>query len=283
MKYWSSSWRWQPHIGVCRLLWPLLRARMAVLTDFFCKMYFLCVSQSRKKTLGNFFFGFTPWKSCFFLVGGPWLSRFPGRWFCRHRNHLSGKVLHSVSDGLSINYDHLSGCPDFQRGGSAGRGTTSLEKCCTAFLMGWALIMMFGHDNFGWKRMVSESEIQTGKITEVVLLALMMTNWQLQLYNVCNVKLWTFSFFLLHYFRELRKVYIDKQILVRKDGNCVCLCLGLLLLSPPGAAKVRQLRCFRPRKSSSSSSTHFPARPIVCGFAPVAFKWAKPQSNHGQW
>ena len=34
--------------------------------------------------------------------------------------------------------------------------------------------------------MVSESEIQTGKITEVVLLALMMTNWQLQLYNVCN-------------------------------------------------------------------------------------------------
>ena len=108
----------------------------------------MCITEPQKNA-GQFFFGFTPWKSCFFMVGGPWLSRFPGRRFCRHR-------------------------------------TASLEKCCTAFLMGWALIMMFGHDNFGWKRMVSESEIQTGKITEVVLLALMMTNWQLQLYNVCN-------------------------------------------------------------------------------------------------
>ena len=132
------------------------------------------------------FFWFYPLKELFFYGRGSLAVQISREAVLPAQNRLSGKVLHSISDGLSIDYDHLSGCPDFQRGGSAGRGTTSLEKCCTAFLMGWALIMMFGHDNFGWKRMVSESEIQTGKITEVVLLALMMTNWQLQLYNVCN-------------------------------------------------------------------------------------------------
>ena len=45
----SSSWRWQPQIGLCRLLRPLLRAGMTVLTQFFCKMYFLYVSRGRKK------------------------------------------------------------------------------------------------------------------------------------------------------------------------------------------------------------------------------------------
>ena len=66
--YWSSSWRWQPHIGVCRLLWPLLRAGMAVLTQFFCKMYFLYVSWSRRKNLGNFFL-VLPRNSSFFGAG----------------------------------------------------------------------------------------------------------------------------------------------------------------------------------------------------------------------
>ena len=125
---WSSSWRWQPHIGVCRLLWPLLRAGMAVLTQFFCKMYFLCVSQSRKKSWATFFW-FYPLKELFFsrrgslavqisrevvlqaqepplwksaaqhfwwaehrLWSSVWLSRFPERWFCWQRNHLSGKA-----------------------------------------------------------------------------------------------------------------------------------------------------------------------------------------------
>ena len=128
MKYWSSSWWWQPHIGVCRLFWPLLRAGMAVLTQFFCKMYFLCVSQSRKKKLGNFFLVLPPeravfsrrgslavqisrevvlpaqepplWKSAaqhFWwaehrLWSSVWLSRFSERWFCWQRNHLSGKA-----------------------------------------------------------------------------------------------------------------------------------------------------------------------------------------------
>ena len=100
----------------------------------------MCITEPQKNA--RQFFWFYPLKELFFSRRGPWLSRFPGRWFCRHRNHLSGKVLHSISDGQSINYDHLSGCPDFQRGGSAGRGTTSLGKCCTAFLMGWALIIL---------------------------------------------------------------------------------------------------------------------------------------------
>ena len=79
----SSSWRWQPHIGVCRLLWPLLRAQMAVLTQFFCKMYFLYVSRSRKKNLGNIFLRFPTEKKSFF-VGGPWFARFP-EIRCSHR------------------------------------------------------------------------------------------------------------------------------------------------------------------------------------------------------
>ena len=51
---WSSSWRWQPHIGWCRLLWPLLRAGMAVLTHFFCKRYFLYMSWGHKTFLTGF-------------------------------------------------------------------------------------------------------------------------------------------------------------------------------------------------------------------------------------
>ena len=65
---WSSSWRWQPHIGTCRLFWPLLRAGMAVLTQFFCKMYFLYVSRSRKKIWATFFCVF-PLKKVVFCRG----------------------------------------------------------------------------------------------------------------------------------------------------------------------------------------------------------------------
>ena len=68
--YWSSSWRWRPNIGVCRLFWPLLRAGMAVLTQFFSKMYFLYVSPSRQKKLTDFFLVLPPEKAVFFR-GGP--------------------------------------------------------------------------------------------------------------------------------------------------------------------------------------------------------------------
>ena len=36
----SSSWRPWPHIGGCRLVWPLLRPQMTVLDQFFCKICF---------------------------------------------------------------------------------------------------------------------------------------------------------------------------------------------------------------------------------------------------
>ena len=69
--YWSSSWRLGPHIGVCRLLWPLLRAGMAVLTHFFCKMYFLYASRSRKKNLTTFLGVLPLQKKVFFQSLGP--------------------------------------------------------------------------------------------------------------------------------------------------------------------------------------------------------------------
>ena len=82
------------------------------------------------------FFWFYPLKELFFYGRGSLAVQISREAVLPAQNRLSGKVLHSISDGLSIDYDHMSGCPDFQRGGSAGRGTTSLEKCCTAFLMG---------------------------------------------------------------------------------------------------------------------------------------------------
>ena len=56
----TSSWWWQPPMSVCKLCWPLLRAGMTVLDHFFCKMYFLYVSWSRRKNLGNFFLVLPP-------------------------------------------------------------------------------------------------------------------------------------------------------------------------------------------------------------------------------
>ena len=46
---------------------------MAVLTQFFCKMYSLYVSRSQKKNLGNFFLVLPPEKAVFF--GGGQISR----------------------------------------------------------------------------------------------------------------------------------------------------------------------------------------------------------------
>ena len=57
--WWSSSWQWQPHIAGCKLCWPLLRTGLTVLVQFFCKMYFLYVSRSRKKNWATFY-GFFP-------------------------------------------------------------------------------------------------------------------------------------------------------------------------------------------------------------------------------
>ena len=67
--YWSSSWWWQPHIAGCKFFWPLLRARMTVFDQFFCKMYFLYVSRSRKKILAVFWGVLPPQKRRFFHLG----------------------------------------------------------------------------------------------------------------------------------------------------------------------------------------------------------------------
>ena len=67
--YWSSSWWWQPHIAGCKFFWPLLRAGMTVFDQFFCKMYFLYVSRSRKKILAVFWGVLPPQKRRFFHLG----------------------------------------------------------------------------------------------------------------------------------------------------------------------------------------------------------------------
>ena len=67
---WSSSWRWQPHIRGCRLLYPLPRAGMRFLTQFFCKMYFLYILSCRKSKKQHFFAIFNPQKTYFLWT--PW-------------------------------------------------------------------------------------------------------------------------------------------------------------------------------------------------------------------
>ena len=73
--WWSSSWRWRPHIGGCRLLWPPLRAGIAVLTQFFCKKYFLYVWRELTKNLAAFL-GFLPPKKAQSSKHQPPIRRF---------------------------------------------------------------------------------------------------------------------------------------------------------------------------------------------------------------
>ena len=66
---WSSSWWWWPHIGGGKKFRPLLRAGLTVLVQFFCKMYILWVSWSRKKNLADFFLVLPPQTRRFFQRG----------------------------------------------------------------------------------------------------------------------------------------------------------------------------------------------------------------------
>ena len=66
---WSSSWWWWPHIGGGKKFRPLLRAGLTVLVQFFCKMYILWVSWSRKKNLADFFWVLPPQTRRFFQRG----------------------------------------------------------------------------------------------------------------------------------------------------------------------------------------------------------------------
>ena len=66
---WSSSWWWWPHIGGGKKFRPLLRAGLTVLVQFFCKMYILWVSRSRKIFLADFFWVLPPQTRRFFPKG----------------------------------------------------------------------------------------------------------------------------------------------------------------------------------------------------------------------
>ena len=62
---WSSSWRLGPHIEGGRLLWPLLKAGMTVLTQFFAKcIFYICPGAAKK--IWQCFYGFYPLRNSFF-------------------------------------------------------------------------------------------------------------------------------------------------------------------------------------------------------------------------
>ena len=66
MDIYSSSWCLQPHIGVSFLVWPLLRAGMVVLDQFFSQMYFLYIWQSPPKNLTEFWGVLAPQNKVYF-------------------------------------------------------------------------------------------------------------------------------------------------------------------------------------------------------------------------
>ena len=77
--FWSSSWCLRPHIGVSFSVWPLLRAGMVVLDQFFSKMYFLYIWRSQNKNFTKFCEVLPPQKKVYFRTLGVsqklWLNR----------------------------------------------------------------------------------------------------------------------------------------------------------------------------------------------------------------
>ena len=64
--FWSSSWCLQPNIGVSFSVWPLPRAGMVVLDQFFSKMYFLYIWRSPPKNLTEFWGVLAPQNKVYF-------------------------------------------------------------------------------------------------------------------------------------------------------------------------------------------------------------------------
>ena len=77
--FWSSSWCLRPHIGMSFSVWPLLRAGMVVLDQFFSKMYFLYIWRSQNKNFTKFCEVLPPQKKVYFRTLGVsqklWLNR----------------------------------------------------------------------------------------------------------------------------------------------------------------------------------------------------------------
>ena len=101
------------------LFWP----------NFFAKCIFYMYPEAAKK-MWAIFFWFSPLKQLFFSEGvqisreGVLLAQEPPLWksAARHFWWAEQKLWWAVFFSLGA-----PGCPDFQRGGSAGRGTPSLE------------------------------------------------------------------------------------------------------------------------------------------------------------
>ena len=102
-------------VGVCRLLWSLLRAGMAVLTHFFCKRYFLYVSRGHKTFLTGFW-GFLPSQK-----GPKFLASVLNELFSRNWGAPLNfrKLLSTSTDKLQANspqrdgFQKLRGAPQF--------------------------------------------------------------------------------------------------------------------------------------------------------------------------
>ena len=71
--WWSSSWWWRPHIAACKLCWSLhcWGQERLFWTNFFCKMYFLHTSRSRKKNFVKFLLVLPPFQGGKTWEGGP--------------------------------------------------------------------------------------------------------------------------------------------------------------------------------------------------------------------
>ena len=69
----SSSWPWEPHIGGCKLLKPVLRTQLAGFDTVFCKMYLLYRSCPRRKSFSSNFCLFPSQNDCFLQpLEGTW-------------------------------------------------------------------------------------------------------------------------------------------------------------------------------------------------------------------
>ena len=97
---WSSSWWWWPHIGGGKKFRPLLRAGLTVLVQFFCKMYILWVSWSRKKILADFFWVLPPQKRRFFQRGAKMSEKGAGPLFWHFEIHWNHSGL---GEGVRLN------------------------------------------------------------------------------------------------------------------------------------------------------------------------------------
>ena len=97
--FWSSSWCLRPHIGVSFSVWPLPRAGMVVLDQFFSKMYFLYIWRSPPKNLTEFWGVLAPQNKVYFRA----LSVSQKMWMSRPHVGKYRWILYDISYGLIIN------------------------------------------------------------------------------------------------------------------------------------------------------------------------------------